>query len=420
MKYKATYNLLYLKVLLKAFLTHSSHSTYQHILYVSFPILGKTKKDNSMEEVQQKLLDIPNEEICEDENSNIESSGSTNCCSYFAKHKWWYQVAIFTVFTIIGEVVTSLLVKTYFTKGGKSIWLVSLVQNAGFPILLPFLYTVSLKNHSQIEVIKGNQEPHICIIFLVYAVLGVLLGGVSVFNSIGLKYLQVSTHSLTSTTRLGFSIIFSLFHNAHKFTPVIVNSLVLVTAASVILVVHNNESGETSSGKFLLGFFSTIGGSLMYSLTEFSYRKIIKGREFIDIIEMSIYQTLVASIVILLGFFISGDWKNLSMEMEKYQLGKLVIILSFIAMSCQLNVVASIGLVFKVNPLMSNVFNNLGAPITPIFAVVFLHDKIKGLKLVVMFLAFWGFGSQIYQQYLNYMEAKEELIEQNSREVSSS
>lgn len=158
----------------------------------------------------------------------------------------------------------------------------------------------------------------------------------------------------------------------------------------------------------------------MYSLTEFSYRKIIKAREFIDIIEMSIYQTLVASIVILLGFFISGDWKNLSMEMEKYQLGKLVIILSFIAMSCQLNVVASIGLVFKVNPLMSNVFNNLGAPITPIFAVVFLHDKIKGLKLVVMFLAFWGFGSQIYQQYLNYMEAKEELIEQNSREVSSS
>ncbi|KAL3341038.1 hypothetical protein AABB24_025547 [Solanum stoloniferum] len=379
-----------------------------------------------MEEVQQKLLDIPNEEICEDENSNIESSGSTHSCSYFAKHKWWYQVAIFTLITLIGEVVTTLLVETYFTKGGKSIWLVSLVQNAGFPILLPFLYYVSLKNNSQIEVIKGNQEPHICIIFLVYVVLGVLLGGVSVFNSVSLRYLQVSTYSLTGTTRLGFTIIFSLFHNAHKFTPAIVNSIVLVTAASVILVVHNNESGEMPSGKFLIGFFSTIGGSLTYSLvlslTEFSYRKIIKGRKFIDIIEMSIYQTLVASIVILLGFFISGDWKNLIMEMEKYQLGKLsyVVILSFIAISCQLNVVASIGLVFKVNPLMSNVFNNLGAPITPIFAVIFLHDKIKGLKLVAMFLAFWGFSSQIYQQYLNHVEAKEEFIEQNSREVSSS
>ncbi|XP_049361197.1 probable purine permease 6 [Solanum verrucosum] len=380
-----------------------------------------------MEEVQQNLLDIPNEEICEDENSNIESSGSTHSCSYFAKHKWWYQVAIFTLFTLIGEVVTTLLVKTYFTKGGKSIWLVSLVQNAGFPILLPFLYYISLKNNIQIEVIKGNQEPHICIIFLVYVVLGVLLGGVSVFNSVSLKYLQVSTYSLTGTTRLGFTVIFSLFHNAQKFTPAIVNSVVLVTAASVILVVHNyNESGETSSGKFLLGFFSTIGGSVTYSLvlslTDFTYRKIIKGRKFIDILEMSIYQTLVASIVILLGFFISGDWKNLIMEMEKYQLGKLsyVVILSFIAISCQLNVVASIGLVFKVNPLMSNVFNNLWAPITPFFAVIFLHDKIKGLKLVVMFLAFWGFGSQIYQQYLNHVEAKEELIEQNSREVSSS
>ncbi|KAG5613848.1 hypothetical protein H5410_013672 [Solanum commersonii] len=312
-----------------------------------------------MEEVQQKLLDIPNEEICEDENSNIESSGSTHSCSYFAKHKWWYQVTIFTLFTLIGEVVTTLLVKTYFTKGGKS----------------------------------------------------VLLGGVSVFNSVSLKYLQVSTYSLTGTTRLGFTIIFSLFHNAHKFTPTIVNSIVLVTAASVILVVHNNESGETSSGKFLLGFFSTIGGSLTYSLvlslTEFSYRNIIKGRKFIDIIEMSIYQTLVASIVILLGFFISGDWKNLIMEMEKYQLGKLsyVVILSFIVHFMSIKCCG---------------FNWARAPITPIFSVIFLHDKIKGLKLVVMFLAFWGFGSQIYQQYLNHVEAKEELIEQNSREVSSS
>lgn len=376
-----------------------------------------------MEEAQQKLLDIPNEEIFEDENPNIESSGSTHC-SYFAKHKWWYQVAIFTLFTLIGEVVTSLLVSTYFTKGGKSIWLASFVQNVGFPILLPFLYYASLKNNNQIEVVKGNQEPHICIIFLVYVVLGVLLGGVSVFNSAGLKYLQVSTYSLTSTTRLGFTVVFSLFLNKLKITPSIINSAVLVTAASVILVLHNNESGETSGGKFLLGFFSTIGGSTMYSLvlsvTEFSYRKILKGSKFIDIIEMSIYQTLVASIVILLGLFVSGDWKNLIMEMEKYQLGKLsyVVILFFIAISCQLNVVASIGLVFKVNPLLSNVFNNLGAPITPIFAVIFLHDKIKGLKLVVMFLAFWGFASQIYQQYLNHVEDNEELIKQNSRDIS--
>ncbi|XP_060188977.1 purine permease 21-like isoform X3 [Lycium barbarum] len=104
-----------------------------------------------MEEAQQKLLDISNQEIFEDENPNTESSGSTQH-SYFAKHKWWYQVAIFTSFTLIGEVVTSLLVNTYFTKGGKSIWLASFVQNAGFPILLPFLCYASLKNKGHIEV----------------------------------------------------------------------------------------------------------------------------------------------------------------------------------------------------------------------------------------------------------------------------
>ncbi|PHU18988.1 hypothetical protein BC332_10139 [Capsicum chinense] len=262
-------------------------------------------------------------------------------------------------------------------------------------------------------------------IFLVYVVLGVLLGGVSVCDSIGLKYLQVSTYSLINTSRLGFTVVFSFsfFLDGRKLiTPSIVNSMVLVTVASVILVLHNNESGEKSGGKFLLGFFSAVGGSTTYSLvlslTEFSYRKILKGRKFIDIIEMSIYQTLVASIVILLGLFISGDWKNLIMEMEKYQLGKVyyAVILLFIAISCQLNVVASIWLVFKVNPLLSNVLNNLGALITPIFGVIFLNDKIKGLKLVVMFLAIWGFASQIYQQYLNYMEENEE-IEQNSRDI---
>ncbi|CAN4091875.1 unnamed protein product [Withania somnifera] len=351
------------------------------------------------------LVDM-NEEIFENENRNIESSGISTHCSYFGKHKWWYQIAIFTLFTLIGEIVTSLLVKTYFTKGGKSIWLASFVQNVGFPILLPFLYYAPLKNNSQIEIIKGNQEPHICIIFLVYVVLGVLLGGVSLFNSTGLKYLRVSTYSLIGTTRLGFSTIFSFFFNARKFTPCLINSIVL--------------SGE----KFLLGYLSTIGGSIMYSLvlslTELLHRKILKGTKFIDIVEMSIYQTLVASIVMLLGLFVSGDWKNLVMEMEKYQLGKLsyVAMLSFIAISCQLNVVASIWLVFKVNPLLSNVFNNLGAPITPIFAVIFLHDKIKGLKLVVMFLAFWGFASQIYQPYLNHVEDNEELIEQNSEDIS--
>ncbi|XP_060188975.1 purine permease 21-like isoform X1 [Lycium barbarum] len=376
-----------------------------------------------MEEAQQKLLDISNQEIFEDENPNTESSGSTQH-SYFAKHKWWYQVAIFTSFTLIGEVVTSLLVNTYFTKGGKSIWLASFVQNAGFPILLPFLCYASLKNKGHIEVIKGNQEPHICIIFLVYVVLGVLLGGVSIFNSAGLKYLPVSTYSLTSTTRLGFTAIFSFILNARKFTPSIVNSIVLVTAASIVLVLHNNESGETSGGKFVLGFFYTVSGSITYSLvltlTQFSYQKILKGSKFIDIIEMSIYQTLVASIMILLGLFASGDWKNLIMEMEHYNLGKLyyVVILFFIGISCQLHVVASIGLVFKVTPLLSNVLNNLGAPITPIFAVIILHDKIKGLKLLVMFLAFWGFASHIYQQYLNDVEAKEELIEHKARDIS--
>ncbi|XP_060188976.1 purine permease 21-like isoform X2 [Lycium barbarum] len=122
-----------------------------------------------MEEAQQKLLDISNQEIFEDENPNTESSGSTQH-SYFAKHKWWYQVAIFTSFTLIGEVVTSLLVNTYFTKGGKSIWLASFVQNAGFPILLPFLCYASLKNKGHIEVrnlkrkrylrIKISQKKH--------------------------------------------------------------------------------------------------------------------------------------------------------------------------------------------------------------------------------------------------------------------
>nr|XP_016502635.1 PREDICTED: probable purine permease 9 isoform X3 [Nicotiana tabacum] len=49
---------------------------------------------------------------------------------------------------------------------------------------------------------------------------------------------------------------------------------------------------------------------------------------------------------------------------------------------------------------------SIGLPIAPVLAVIFLHDKLTGVKVMSMLLAIWGFVSYIYQHYLDDLKDK--------------
>uniref|UniRef100_M1AL08 Purine transporter n=1 Tax=Solanum tuberosum TaxID=4113 RepID=M1AL08_SOLTU len=188
---------------------------------------------------------------------------------------------------------------------------------------------------------------------------------------------------------------------------------------SLVQVLHNDDSSErtnnkTSRQKYIFGFLSTLAASagyaLMLSITQLALQKVFKKESFRLIIEMSTYQSISATMVLLIGLFASGEWKKLVKEMNEYELGKISYVLNLIGTSIcwQFYTVGSVGLIFKVSSLFSNVISILGLPVAPVLAVIFLHDKLSGIKVMSMVLAIWGFVSYMYQHYLDDLKDKAE------------
>ncbi|XP_039048280.1 probable purine permease 10 isoform X2 [Hibiscus syriacus] len=355
-------------------------------------------------------------QILADENKLDENSAErkTNGIMSQSKrsYKWWLLVAIYTLFLLAGQSTATLLGRLYYDKGGNSKWLATLVQVAGFPILIPLYYLSSYKssnhntNNSNIIIIN---PPSVLLLSGMYSGLGVLLAADCLLYSVGLLYLSVSTYSIICASQLAFNALFSFFLNSQKFTPFIINSLVLLTISSALLVFQNDSSGSTSvsKGKYVIGFVCTVAASagygLMMSLTQFCFQKILKKETFKIVLDMIVYQSLVATLVIFVGLFISGESGNLGREMEGFKMGKssYVNVLVCIAIGWQVFSIGAVGLIMEASSLFSNVIGTLGLPIVPVFAMVFFHDPMTGIKVISMVLAIWGFVSYVYQHYLD-------------------
>ncbi|KAJ7968876.1 Purine permease [Quillaja saponaria] len=194
------------------------------------------------------------------------------------------------------------------------------------------------------------------------------------------------------------------------------NSLVLLTISSTLLVFQPDSSGPkgVSKGKYAIGFICTVSASAAYalvlSLTQLAFKKVMKREGFKVIVDMIIYQSLVASSATLVGLFASGQWKSIKSEMDGFELGKAsyVLTLSWTAITWQLFSIGCIGLIFEVSSLFSNAISVLGLPIVPVLAVIFFQDKMHGIKVISLVLAIWGFVSYVYQHYLEEFNSNSE------------
>ncbi|WMV15649.1 hypothetical protein MTR67_009034 [Solanum verrucosum] len=148
----------------------------------------------------------------------------------------------------------------------------------------------------------------------------------------------------------------------------------------------------------------------MLSITQLALQKIFKKEKLSFDHRMSTYQSISATMILLIGLFASGEWKKLVKEMNEYELWKISYVLNLIGTSIcwQFYTVGSVGLIFKVSSLFSNVISILGLPVAPVLAVIFLHDKLSGIKVMSMVLAIWGFVSYMYQHYLDDLKDKAE------------
>ncbi|XP_042435202.1 probable purine permease 11 isoform X2 [Zingiber officinale] len=339
------------------------------------------------------------------------SMKGTTSTSRIKSWQWWFLVALNIFFLLAGQTVATLLGRFYYDQGGNSKWMATLVQTACFPIL--FIPLLLLPSKQPPPAIVATTPLYIKIAFI-YLALGGLIAADNLMYSYGLLYVPVSTYSLICATQLAFNAIFSYYLNNQKFTASILNSVVLLTLSAALLGVNEDSesSEEVLKGKYTLGFILTLGASATYSLIlslmQLSFQKVIRKETFTVVLEMQIYTALVASCVAVAGLFASGEWKSLKGEMEGFKKGKLayVMTLVWIGLSWQLASVGVVGLIFVVSSLFSNVISTLALPTVPIFAVIFFDDKMNGIKIVAMLLAIWGFVSYLYQECLDDYRAK--------------
>ncbi|XP_076939517.1 putative purine permease 10 [Bidens hawaiensis] len=327
------------------------------------------------------------------------------------------QIALFTFFVLTGQSVATMLGGLYFNKGGNSKWMATLVQTAGFPLMLPLLlfYLPSKTPSKQHKII--TKKPSWITLLMVYAFLGVFMVANCMLYTFGLMFLPLSTYSLICTTELVFNALFSYFLNGQKFTSFIVNSLVLLSFSSALLVFQSDseQTANTSRNKYIIGFVCTIaacaGYGLMLSTTQLVFQKVLRSQSYKAVFDLITYQNMIASVAIVVGLFASGEWKDINGEMEGYESGKVSYIMNLVwtAVSWQVFSIGCAGLIFEVSSLFSNVIGTLGIPITPVLAIVFFHEKMNGVKVIAMLLAIWGFASYIYQQYLDELKEKAEV-----------
>ncbi|KAJ6714879.1 hypothetical protein OIU85_026389 [Salix viminalis] len=346
-------------------------------------------------------------------------------------YKWWLRVTCYILFLLSGQSAATLLGRVYYDKGGNSKWMATFVQSAGFPILLPLLlfFPSSINSNTATNPISASfankpKAPRLSTLTFLYVGFGALLTGDNLMYSYGLLYLPVSTYSLLCATQLAFNALFSFFLNSQKLSPFVLNSITLLTASASLLAV--NADSENPAGisrrKYVIGFLCTLGASATYSLylslVQLSFEKVIRKETFSAVLKMQIYPSFVATCGCVVGLFASTEWESLEDEMRGYKEGKVSYLMTLIwtAITWQISSVGLLGLIFEVSSLFSNVISTLALPLVPILAVVFLHDKMNGVKVMAMLLAIWGFLSYIYQHYLD--DAKSKTVLTNENEVT--
>ncbi|XP_065877926.1 probable purine permease 10 [Euphorbia lathyris] len=335
-------------------------------------------------------------------------------------YNWWLKISLYIISLLCGQSIALILGRLYFVKGGNSKWLATLVQIIGFPVLIPYYFIIKVKKPD-----PNTKSPSLLTLSAIYLTFGMLIAADCYLYTIGLQYLPVSTYTLICASQLSFNSFFSYFLNSQKFTPFIINSLVLLTISSVLLV-FNNESSDpngVSRVKYIIGFVCTVAASagygLVMSLTQLCFTKVLKSRTFNIVMGLIIYQQVVASGAVMVGLFASGEWRGLGKEMEGYQLGKVSYVMNLVwtAITWQVFTIGCVGLIFEVTSLFSNAISVLGLPIVPVMAVFVFHDKMDGVKVISMVLAVWGFVSYVYQHYLDDYKSKEE---ENAIQISVS
>lgn len=307
----------------------------------------------------------------------------------------------------LGATAGPLLTRFYFLHGGSKRWFSSWLETAGWPLLLPPLYISYRK--------QPNRENHITPkLVLACCGIGILTGADNYLYVYGVSFLPVSTSSVLIASQLGFNAVFALLLVRQKFSPFSVNSVVLLTASSVLLAFHT--SGDRPEGvtsrQYVLGFVLTLGAAALYGfvlpLIELIYKKTKRPITYTLVMEMQFIMSVSATVFCTVGMLINGDFQALHREAEGFRLGKIDYSMALVwtAVVFQLGFIGVFGVTSMASSLLSGVIIAVTIPAVEVLAVILFHEKFSAEKGMALVLALWGFASYLFGEYYCYLKVR--------------
>ncbi|CAA7395145.1 unnamed protein product [Spirodela intermedia] len=313
--------------------------------------------------------------------------------------KWGLLVVNF-ILTILGAAAPFLL-RLYFLRGGRSLWLSSLVQVGGWPLLLIPLAVSFLRRGP-----GGGGATLMSFSFAAtFAGIGVLIGVDSYMYAVSSSLLPASTNSILSSTQLAFVAVFSFLIVRQRFTACSTNAVVVLTLGAAVLAVQapagDRPAGESTS-KYAVGFATSLGAAALYALTlpltELMYRKFREEVTYRMVVEVQLLVSALASAVCIVGMLVNGDFQAVGREARESEMGeaKFYVVLVGGAAAWQAFSLGLMGTVACSSSLFASVVLALLLPVSEIAAVLLFHERFDGRKGVALALSLWGFASFCY------------------------
>ncbi|CDP08377.1 unnamed protein product [Coffea canephora] len=315
----------------------------------------------------------------------------------------------------IGNCGGPIIMRLYFVKGGKRIWLSSWLETGGWPITFIPL-TISYFHRRKTEGPNTKLIQMKCPVFIATAVIGLLTGLDDYLYAYGFARLPVSTATIIVATHLGFTAFFAFLLVKQKFTAYSVNAIVLLSVGSGVLAMHTSSDrpkGE-STKLYVLGFIMTLAAAALYGLVlpmvELMYIKAKQAITYTLLLEINLVMCFFATVFCTVGMLVNRDFQAMPREAKAYELGeaKYYVVVTWNAIIWQFFFLGVIGVIFCASSLLSAIIIASLLPVTGAIAVVAFDEKFPPEKGVALFLSLWGFVSYFYGA-IKHKRLKEEI-----------